>query len=80
MANEFLISLLPYIKEGSLSGMVVHHVITAIVYMYLYPSMVGNQYAGYRDSFDELKIGVLLSIFVGYIHNPVLSLFGMKYY
>ena len=60
--------------------MLVHHIITAIVYMYLYPSMVGNKYTGYRDSMDEIKIGVLLSIFVGYIQNPIMSLFGMNYY
>ena len=46
---EILTSLVPYINENSLLGMISYPLLTGIIYSYVYDMNTGRRYGGIRD-------------------------------
>ena len=80
VSYDVLSGLVPYINEGSMTGMLANHILQAVVYMYLYDVMVDKKYPYYRSKSSALYVGAILSILLGYFQNPILSIFGLRSY
>ncbi len=68
------------LNEGNLHGYIVQPVLSGAVYLMLYDYMVSPTYIGVRDSSTNLLVGGALTLLVGYVENPIASLFGIKHY
>ena len=72
-------NLLPYLNEGSLGGLIAKPLLDGIIYSYLYNTMINPQFQYYRDSYKAFYIGAVGNLLIGYIENPIMSLFGNMY-
>ena len=77
---DVLSSLVPYLNEGSLAGMISCPIINGIIYSYVYDMMTNRRYPGMRDPTSAFLVGSVGSLLVKYIESPVLSLFGLQSY
>ncbi len=79
-SSELLSSLVPYLNENNLTGMLSYPLLSGLVYSYIYDMNVNNSYPGIRDKNSAFIIGSVGCLLVRYIENPIMSLFGFKSY
>ncbi len=78
LAYDLLSSVLPYINENNISGMITKPVLNGIIYMYLFDYMTNKRYPGSRDATSAFLVGSIGCVISYYIENPLLSLFGIR--
>ena len=71
-----LISGVWSMNENSVSFMISRPLLTGIIYMYLYNYMLREEYEGGRDNMRNVVMGALGEVLLGYVANPIASLFG----
>ena len=71
-----LISGFLSVNENSISFMISRPLLTGIIYMYLYNYMLREEYEGGRDNMRNIVMGALAEVLLGYVANPIASLFG----
>lgn len=73
--------LLPYLYENNMVGMIAKPLLNGLVYMWIYNYMLQSKYEFQRDNKTAFYIGAFGNVLLGYVNNPVLSLFtGMRNY
>lgn len=80
VAFDLVSGFIPLLNDNSLINMLSKPILNAIVYMYLYDTMVSKKYPYYRDDTKALYVGAIGNLLVGYLENPIASLFGIKHY
>ena len=76
VAAEVISGFLPYLSnKQSFTGMLFTPVLNGAVYMYLYNYMVEDTFRGNRDSTKAFLVASMISLLVGYVENPLSSLF-----
>ena len=78
---EYLVDLvgsfLP-IVEGSIQGILLKPVVNGLVYMYIYNYFVRPNFEGNNDNSMNFLMASLSELIIGYLNNPLSSLFGVK--
>ena len=80
LSCEILCNLVPYLGEGNLHSYIVNPVLSGVIYLMLYEYMVSPTYVGVRDNTANFFVGSVLTLLIGYVENPIASLFGLKHY
>ena len=80
LSCEVICNLIPYLSEGNLHGYIVNPLLSGVIYLVLYDYMVSPTYVGVRDNSTNFFVGSVLTLLVGYVENPIASLFGLKHY
>ena len=76
-----LISGFMPMNENSISFMISRPLLTGIIYMYLYNYMLREEFEGGRDNMRNVVMGALGEVILGYVANPIASLFtNMTHY
>ena len=78
LTYDVLSSYLPYINEGSLTGMLASPLLNGVIYMYIYNMFVEDKYPNIRSGTNNFVIGSVGSLLVGYLESPVSALFGYR--
>ena len=77
---EILSSVVPYLNENNLLGMISYPLLTGIVYMYLFDYMVRPSFSSNRDNVNLVLMGAVSCLVLNYASNPIMSLFGVNTY
>ncbi len=80
LALDVASGVVPFLQDKGLIGMISGPALQGIVYMYLYENMVGKNYPYNRDGLKAFYIGAVGNLLVAYLQNPILGLFGVKFY
>ena len=63
-------------NENSVTGMISKPLLNGVIYMYLYNYMVRDSYEGGNDNSRNFIMAALGDVLLGYVANPIASLFG----
>ena len=68
-------------NDNSMTGMISRPLLNGIIYMYLYNYMIRDDYEGGNDNTENFIMASLGEVILGYVANPIVSLFsGVKNY
>ena len=63
-------------NENSITGMISKPLLNGFIYMYLYNYMVRDNYEGGNDNSRNFIMAALGDVLLGYVANPIASLFS----
>ena len=80
LASDILIDILsayiPYLGDQSFVGQISRPLLNGIIYMYLYDMLVNSKFQNVRSASENILMGAVSSLLIGYVQSPLSSLFG----